>query len=58
MYIYFTHYLVQYVCVGECRDVGRATHKNSEQIFIPQYLCLRGKNQTVIDTFAKKIQQL
>lgn len=58
MYIYFNHYLEQYVCVGECRDVGRATHKHSEQIFIPQYLCLRGKNQTVIHIIEKKIQQL
>lgn len=56
MYIYLN--LEQYVCVEECRDVVRATHKNSEQIFIPQYLCLRGKNQTVIHIIEKKIQQL
>lgn len=34
---------VIYACVEGCRDVGMATHKNSEQIFILQYLSLRGE---------------
>lgn len=50
--------LEQYACVEEYRDVEREIHKNLEQIFIPQYLCLRGKNQTVIHIIEKKIQQL
>lgn len=57
-YMYICLNLEQYACVEEYRDVEREIHKNSEQIFIPQYLCLRGKNQTAIHMIEKKIQQL